>query len=98
MIFVLEISKNYQNSLKFDGFGGPAMKKIQKKLEKMDLAASALSKLTDDELSSLQFVMPWQQDVISEEAESGKDTDGFPIVSDVATKDRATLQKACDKV
>jgi hypothetical protein len=64
-----------------------------KKADRMALASAALEKLTDEELSSLQFVMPWQQD--AEETIPNKDADGFPI--EVAREEdrREYLQKTC---
>jgi hypothetical protein len=55
------------------------------------LAASALEKLTDDELKSLRFSMPWQTD----EADPGYvDPDGFASASGTIDN-REQLQQAC---
>lgn len=63
-----------------------------KKTDKMNLAASALSKLTDPELLALQFSMPWQMDISGDE--SAVDVDGFGSGSrDVVTRDY--LQRLC---
>lgn len=59
--------------------------------EKLGLAQSALSKLTDDELGSLRFTMPWQTDEIAPEA---SDPDGFGS-SALGNDQREALQQAC---
>lgn len=66
------------------------------KIEKIspNTAISALGKLTDPELLSLKFAMPWQMDVM-EEGERGRDEDGFPTRKGLTEKDRKTLQKSC---
>lgn len=58
----------------------------------LGLAVTALEKLTDEELSSLQFVMPWQMDVSSTET---KDEDGFKLEDPATVENRKALQKAC---
>lgn len=60
----------------------------------MQIMTSALEKLTDEELSSLQLSMPWQYDATEPEA---LDEDGFAIVAGAkeGTEDRARLQKIC---
>jgi hypothetical protein len=57
----------------------------------LNLAQSALEKLTDEELGALKFNMPWQMD---EEIPDQKDGDGF---SSSASKEgqREALQQAC---
>ena len=66
------------------------------KKNNMEHVTSALSKLTDDELMSIQLSMPWQQDAVSENPE--KDADGFFTVG-VDTVDtpemREKLQRVC---
>ena len=64
------------------------------KIAKKDVAIAALSKLSDEELSSLKFAMPWQLDVM-EAGGSNKDEDGFPIDNSKEPIDRASLQKSC---
>jgi hypothetical protein len=61
----------------------------------MSIMTSALEKLTDEELSSMKFAMPWQYDATGDEGI--KDEDGFPIVTGTAdgVEDRARLQKIC---
>jgi len=60
----------------------------------LTLAESALSKLTDEELSSLKLSMPWQYDAVGE-SEGTKDEDGFSIGAVNPMEDRANLQKIC---
>jgi hypothetical protein len=60
---------------------------------KMDLVVSALSKLTDEELMSMQMSMPWQQDAVVEP--DAKDEDGFQITSVDTPQMREQLQTAC---
>jgi hypothetical protein len=70
--------------------------KILKKAEKVSLAEQALMKLDDNELSALQFAMPWQQGVIEAEGNGAKDEDGFPIgAGKSATDSRKYLQEVC---
>lgn len=61
----------------------------------MSFMTSALEKLTDEELASMKFAMPWQYDATGDEG--GKDEDGFPITvgSKDVIEDRARLQKIC---
>jgi hypothetical protein len=63
------------------------------KNNQMALVTSALSKLTDEELSSIQFAMPWQQDAVSNPSE--KDSDGFttPALDNPAMREE--LQRVC---
>ena len=63
-----------------------------KKQDKMSLSASALSKLTDDELMSIQLSMPWQVDISGDE--SAVDADGFGSgTRNAVTRDY--LQRLC---
>ena len=64
-----------------------------KKSQNMTLVTSALEKLTDEELGSLQMSMPWQMDA---SGEGSTDEDGFSTtVLDEMMEDRAKLQKIC---
>jgi hypothetical protein len=63
-----------------------------KKTDKMTLAASALSKLTDNELMAIQLAMPWQVDISGDE--SVVDADGFGSgTRNAVTRDY--LQRLC---
>lgn len=63
-----------------------------KKTDKMTLAASALSKLTDDELMAINLSMPWQVDISGDE--SAVDADGFGSgTRNAVTRDY--LQRLC---
>jgi len=63
-----------------------------KKTNKMTLAASALSKLTDNELMAIQLSMPWQVDISGDE--SAVDADGFGSgTRNAVTRDY--LQRLC---
>ena len=63
-----------------------------KKQNKMDLATSALLKLTDDELMAIQMSMPWQVDISGDE--SAVDADGFGSgTRNAVTRDY--LQRLC---
>lgn len=64
-----------------------------KNANKMEIVASALSKLTDEELSTLQMSMPWQYDATG--SEGAKDEDGFPVGEINPMEDRDKLQKIC---
>ncbi|MFA5398425.1 MAG: hypothetical protein WC346_20600 [Methanogenium sp.] len=66
-----------------------------KKHENIDLVASALQKLTDKELSSLKFVMPWQEDAINEGGTGRTDADGFPLSTIEDRVTREQLQRVC---
>jgi len=61
----------------------------------MELAKSALEKLTDDELMALQMSMPWQMDALDSATE--RDEDGF-IVKDFSGDigdERELMQRVC---
>lgn len=66
-----------------------------KKQENIELVTSALEKLTDEELSSLKFAMPWQTDVINAGGSSKTDEDGFPINTTGEDASREELQRVC---
>lgn len=62
-----------------------------KKIEKIDKAAEVLSRMTDEDLLSMKFSMPWQMDA----KEDTKDADGFPEGKFELEEDRTKLQKEC---
>ena len=64
-----------------------------KKSIDINLVASALGKLSDEELSSLQLSMPWQ---VNLNENDDKDVDGFKyILTNGGDPNRAELQKIC---
>lgn len=64
---------------------------LKRRPSKHENALSALGKLSDDELRSLRFTMPWQIDEV--EPESTKDADGFSNMGDGALREQ--LQQSC---
>lgn len=76
------------------------MKKLILKKNQMGLAASALAKLTDDELRHLQMSMPWQQGAESIGGEDDVvDEDGFSAtdasLNSMDLQNREKLQQIC---
>ncbi len=69
------------------------MKEIKRRI---DIATEALQKLTDEELATLSFVLPWQYDA---DDGSYKDPDNFSTESFTkegkVSESRSKLQKAC---
>lgn len=66
---------------------------IMRQRSPMTMAANALAKLTDDELKSIQFTMPWQMDEMAgTPVDSTADGDGFNEGGKVS---REELQRAC---
>jgi hypothetical protein len=65
---------------------------VNKRTSKQEIAMSALSKLNDEELSALQFTMPWQTNELPSPDEY-KDADGFSGTG--ASNLREALQLAC---